>query len=96
MVFMVLRPNEHVDTAAQFADPLNILKIRVNSPYLKMPGPALHSLGLPDKPYYTTRDVCKVLGISPDTFRQRIYRATTPNTERLAPNGSLPWSKLLS
>lgn len=29
-------------------------------------------MGLPEKAYYTTGDVCSVLGIQPDTFRARI------------------------
>ena len=43
----------------------------------------MNDLGLPDKPYYMTQDVCKVLKILPDTFRQRIYRGYYPEFEKI-------------
>ena len=38
----------------------------------------MNDLGLPIKPYYFTRDVCKVLNVLPDTSRERIYRGFYP------------------
>ncbi len=64
-----------MDVGTQNTDPRihpKYLKISVNPPYLKPPEPALNDLGLPTKEYYTTQDVCKILDIKPDTFRQRI------------------------
>ena len=67
-------------------DPHNgliFLKIPVNPPYLKMPKPAINDLGLPKKDYYTTKDVCKVLGIKQDTFKYRIKVGYYPETIRV-------------
>ena len=74
------------DTDSQFADPhidLNYLKISVNPPYLKPLKTPKNDLGLPKKDYYMTGDVCKVLGVSPDTFRARIYRGFYPDPVRV-------------
>jgi hypothetical protein len=57
---------------------LNYLNIPVNPPYLKPLKTPKNELGLPNKPYYFTRDVCKVLNVSPDTFRARIYAGHYP------------------
>jgi len=50
---------------------------------LKHPDPILNDLGLPVKPYYFTQDVCKIINILPDTFRQRIYRGYYPEYEKI-------------
>jgi hypothetical protein len=74
------------DVDTQFTDPdnsLTFLDIPVNPPYLKHPDPILNDLGLPVKPYYFTQDVCKILNILPDTFRQRIYRGYYPEYEKI-------------
>jgi len=42
----------------------------------------LNDLFLSNKPYYFTQDVCKVLNISPDTFRARIYRGYYPEYQK--------------
>ena len=62
---------------------LPFLRIPVNPPYLRTLRPPINELGLPDKPYYMTQDVCKVLKILPDTFRQRIYRGYYPEFEKI-------------
>jgi hypothetical protein len=75
----------HSDVDTQNTDPhihLNCLKIPVNPPYLKHPNPVLNELGLEQKNYYMTSDVCKVLNIKPDTFRQRIYRGHYPEYKK--------------
>ena len=66
--------NTRRDVVAKSRDPdnnLTFLYIPVNPPYLKHPDPILNELGLEQKDYYMTCDVCKVLSIKPDTFRQR-------------------------
>ncbi len=63
---------------------LNYLKIPVNPPYLQPPETTVNDLGLPTKYYYTTGDICKVLGVLPDTFRQRIYRGFYPEFQKIA------------
>ena len=52
---------------------LNYQHIPENPPYLEPLESPKSDLGLLNKPYYFTRDVCKVLNIKPDTFRARIY-----------------------
>jgi len=50
------------------------LNIPVNPPYIKYPKPALNEFNIPKKDFYTTKDVCKVLGVKPDTFRNRLEK----------------------
>jgi hypothetical protein len=78
--------NTRMDVDTQNTDPhnnLTFLDIPVNPPYLKHPNPVLNELGLEQKDYYMTCDVCKVLKIKPDTFRQRIYRAYYPEYQKI-------------
>ena len=60
------------------------LKFPVNPPYLNRPKTTLNELGLELKDYYMTKDICKVLNIKPDTFRQRIYRGFYPEFQKIA------------
>ena len=62
---------------------LPLLRIPVNPPYLRHPDPLVNDLGLEQKDYYMTCDVCKVLKIKPDTFRQRIYRGYYPEFQKI-------------
>jgi len=62
---------------------LKYIKVPLPKPYFKVQNPSLNELGLPDKPYYMTQDVCKVLKISPDGFRQRIYRGHYPEFQKI-------------
>ena len=62
---------------------LPLLRIPVNPPYLGHPDSLVNDLGLKQKDYYMTRDVCKVLDIKPDTFRQRIYRGYYPEYQKI-------------
>jgi hypothetical protein len=78
--------NTRIETGSQFTDPNNppiSLKITVSPPYFKEPELPKNNLGLPIKPYYTTQDVCKVLGLSQDIFRQRIYKCFYPKTDKV-------------
>jgi hypothetical protein len=59
------------------------LNIILPKPYLKEPKQPKNEFGLPEKPYYYTRDVCKILNILPDTFRQRIYRGYYPEYRKI-------------
>jgi len=63
--------------------PPNYLKIPVNPPYLNLPKPAINDLGLPEKEYYTTGDLSKVLSIKPDTLRYRLRKGYYPEPERV-------------
>ncbi len=77
--------NNRTDADAQNRDSLNrsiTLSIPVNPPYLKPHKILLNELGLEFKNHYTTRDVCKVLNILPDTFRYRIRAGFYPEPKR--------------
>ena len=74
------------DADSKSRDPLNpsiLLNVTLTKPYFKELKPALNELGLPERPYYITQDVCKVLKILPDAFRQRIYREHYPEFEKI-------------
>ena len=43
----------------------------------------MNQLGLEQKDYYMTCDVCRVLRIKPDTFRQGIYRGYYPEYQKI-------------
>ena len=63
------------DVVTQFTENNNrlfYLRIPVDPPYLGPPKEELNRLGLPIKDYYMAADVCKVLGILPETFRYRL------------------------
>lgn len=59
--------------------------ITLPEPYLSKPASKLkrNKLGLIENDYYMTCDVCKVLKISPDTFRARIYRGFYPEPDKI-------------
>ena len=70
-----------MDAGSQFTENPNHLisiNITVDPPYFKPPKMPMNDLLLPEKDYYMTRDVCKVLRIKPDTFRARIYAGHYP------------------
>ena len=70
-------------SADQLYNHLPFLRITVNPPYLRHPDPLVNDLGLEQKDYYMTCDICKVLKIIPDTFRQRIYRGYYPEFQKI-------------
>ena len=77
-----------MDVGAKCRDSSNhlpLLKIPVNPPYLRHTEPILNDFGFEQKDYYMTCDVCKVLKIKPDTFRQRIYRGYYPEFDKIGP-----------
>jgi len=68
------RKNSHRDAVTQFIDPSNHLIsiiIRLPTPYLQHPKPIISAFGLPDKPNYTTADVCKILKNNCETCLDR-------------------------
>ena len=70
-----------MDRDSQFAESFHnfiSLRIVVDPPYIKHPKIFLNDLGLPEKEYYRTQDVCKVLGVSGETFRARIHHGHYP------------------
>ena len=66
----------------KWADPYQYrLKITLPEPYLKIPEPELNELGLRDKEFYTTGDLCRLLDLHPDTFRYRLSSGIYPEAE---------------
>ena len=65
---------------------LPFLRIPVNPPYLKSYKPPINDLGLPEREYYTTADICKVLNLLPDTFRYRLRAGRYPEPKTKAGN----------
>jgi hypothetical protein len=64
--------NNHRDRASHCRD-VRILHISLKQTFkFNTPKPILNKLGLPVKKIYRTADVCKILGIKPDTFRARL------------------------
>jgi hypothetical protein len=75
-------PRNRMDVVTQNTDPhihMNSLKIPVNPPYSKLQKPRINHLALPIRLYYTSQDLCKVLGIKPDTFRYRLRQRYYPD-----------------
>ena len=71
------RPENRTDADSKNRDSLNrliSLKIPVDPPYIKYLRPALNEFNLLIKNYYMTGEVCKVLNIKPDTFRDRLSK----------------------
>jgi hypothetical protein len=52
------------------------------SPYLRDPPKLLNRLGIPERNYYRTADVCALLGIRPDLLRYRFYTGRYPEVEQ--------------
>jgi hypothetical protein len=78
--------NTRRDAASQFTNPFKPFlsqAIHLSEPYLKEQKKPFNDLNLEFKDYYMTRDVCKVLKILPDTFRQRIYRGYYPEYQKI-------------
>ncbi len=76
-------PENRRDAVTQFTENSNrliSLKIPVDPPYFKCPKSDLNDLGLPSKNYYTTQEVCKVLRVKPDTFRDRLCKGYYPDS----------------
>ena len=63
---------------------LPFLRIPVNPPYLRTYKPLINDLGLPEKEYYTTQDICKILNLLPDTFRYRLRTGKYPEPKKKA------------
>jgi len=62
---------------------LPFLNIPVNPPYLKTYKPPINDIGLPEKDYYTTADICKILNLLPDTFRYRLRTGKYPEPAKV-------------
>jgi hypothetical protein len=58
---------------------LNLLNIRVSPPYLKPSEVPVNEFGLPNKAFYTTADICKVLKM----HNERIPRSLSHDLEAL-------------
>jgi len=59
------------------------LRIPVGPPYQKISEIETNEFGLPVKEYYSTGEVCQVLGIKLDTFRFRLRKGYYPESERV-------------
>lgn len=56
----------------QWPDPYHHwIKVTLPESYLKILEPDLNELGLPEKEFYTTVELCRLLDLTPDTFRYR-------------------------
>ena len=76
-----------MDTDSKCRDSSNhlpFLNIPVNPPYLKTYKPPINDIGLPEKDYYTTADICKILNLQPDAFRYRIRTGIFPEAKKRA------------
>ena len=60
------------------------IKLKIDPPYFKPLEPKLNDLGLPDKEFYTTKEVCGVLDLHPDTFRYRLRKGIYPEPKNRA------------
>lgn len=58
------------------------ITLKVDPPYHAEP--KLNELGLPIKEFYTTRDVCQVLDLHPDTLRYRLRKKIYPEPQNMA------------
>jgi hypothetical protein len=58
------------------------LRIPIDPPYFKDLEIPTNALGLQEKAYFTTCDLCKVLKTTPSTFRHRIYSGHYPEPAR--------------
>jgi hypothetical protein len=68
------RKNTRKDKASYCCDAFS-LHIELNKTYkFVTPKRILNNLGIHAKKIYRTADMCKVLKITPDTFRARLYR----------------------
>jgi len=59
------------------------LQLIIDPPYIKHPKVFINDLGLPDKKYYKTQDVCQILGVSGETFRARIRHGHYPEMPQI-------------
>ena len=76
------------DALIRFGDPSHStiqFHFKLDEPYpLQAPGRELNDLGLPEKEYYTTGDVCRLLGLHQDTFRYRLRVGIYPEPKKRA------------
>ena len=74
------------DAFVSFRDPghrIIDLHFKLDPPYpFQIPEPELNQLGLPEKEYYTTGDLCRLLGLHPDTFRYRFKAGIYPEPNK--------------
>lgn len=67
----------------RWANPYHcMLEVTLPEPYLNILEPELNDLGLPEKEYYTTGDLCRLLDLHPDTFRYRIRAGIYPEAKK--------------
>lgn len=57
------------------------IRLKVDPPFLKPMNPELNDLGLPDKEFYTTGDLFRLLDLHPDTFRYRLRSGIYPEAK---------------
>jgi len=61
------------------------LKVKIYPPYpLQKPHHEFNEFGLPEKEFYTTGDICQLLGLHPDTFRYRLRTGIYPEPKKRA------------
>jgi len=71
----------------RWANPANrYIEVTLPEPYLKIPEPEMNYLGLPEKEFYTTGDLCRLLDLHPDRFRYRLRSGIYPEAENRSGN----------
>jgi len=78
-------PTDHLEkkTHFQFTDETRTqIDVHIHPPYL--PKPKLNQFGLPQKEFYTTKDLCKILDLHPDTIRYRLRKGIYPEPKNKA------------
>ena len=77
-------PSEEFNSLFEKRNGRIYLKLKVDPPYFKPLESELNDLGLPDKEFYTTKEVCGVLDLHPDTFRYRVRKGIYPEPKNRA------------
>ena len=79
------KSEEWQNAIVRWADPYNsLLEITLPKPYLKISESELNDLVLPNKEFYTTGDLCRLLDLDSDTFRYRLRYRIYPKSENRA------------
>ena len=61
---------------------MSVIEVPVNPPYKKELPKALNEFGIPEKPFYRTEDVAKILRITSSALQWRFRRRWYPETRK--------------
>jgi hypothetical protein len=79
-------PTDHLEKKIyfQFTDETRTqIRVHIYPPY-PLKQPALNELGLLQKEFYTTKDLCEILDLHPDTLRYRLRKGIYPEPKKRA------------